>query len=565
MKLCDAYFTKNKILTELFEHRLYIFCGTDSPIRNILPPFPLPQKNGQDEGMAVCRQMEQAIKREGKAPPVFSFNTGWETDYLADGEQNLLEFWKEAKPPCANVGRLFFILRKIRAGDDADAPKILGAIFRGPFGVGAYARDLSSWLGSHPGMKKQPLLDFCWKQLWHSPDPKVVQFSLLVLWRIAKNDEELFKPIVRFLAQCAEFTPYCTLYMSQWSDSNQEVFSVAKGTGSWARYCAIIVLQPETPEIRAWLIEQAYQDSDMPMNFAYLCAVKGELYQVLKQESISQQAFSGAAALLTRLVYPDKNYKGLCDISGAAVLVERYTAHAARMARTLDDCYALFAAYRSTEIYTYKNQALCEKVRAQSKAILQTQRCADIISKGLAQAERKAFVLANFLEWPYWDLAMRLIRQDFWKHYHLADFLLPRNFYVEEIIAIFEKNLPLRKFRLTKDRKEPVFPRQKEAIRIFLYILDKLEEHPGQGERLLLEGVKSGYYLHRDYALWALGKWEELPKNIKKQLVLAERRYGYDEKDPLRPRLRQLSGREKRPPEEPAKECTLTLLKNEPH
>lgn len=62
MKLCDAYFTKNKIPTELFEHRLYLFCSADSPKKSILPPFPLPQKTGQDEGMAVCRQMEQAIK-----------------------------------------------------------------------------------------------------------------------------------------------------------------------------------------------------------------------------------------------------------------------------------------------------------------------------------------------------------------------------------------------------------------------------------------------------------------------------------------------------------------------
>lgn len=87
--------------------------------------------------------------------PVFCFRTGWETNYLADGEQNLQELWKEAKPPCANAERLLFVLRKIRAGDAADAPKILGAIFRGPFGVGAYAKDIANWLRKHPGNKRE--------------------------------------------------------------------------------------------------------------------------------------------------------------------------------------------------------------------------------------------------------------------------------------------------------------------------------------------------------------------------------------------------------------------------
>ncbi len=61
------------------------------------------------------------------------------------------------------------------------------------------------------------------------------------------------------------------------------------------------------------------------------------------------------------------------------------------------------------------------------------------------------------------------------------------------------------------------------------------------------------------------GKMGRASKNIKKQLVLAERRYGYDEKTRCARACANYPAGKKRPPEEPAKECTLTLLKNEPH
>ncbi len=550
MKISGAFFGKSNILSQLMESRFHLFCGYSAPKPRLLPLFPPPENLGEDEGMAVVRQMEQAIKREGKIPPVFSFHTGWESRYLADGRQNLLELWeKNKKAPSATIGRLFFVLRKIRAGEDVYAPKLLGAIFRGPFGVGAYAQQLLSWLDDHPGMKKQPLWNFCWKQLWHSPDPKVVQFSLLILGLVARNNEELFKPIVRYLSRCAEFTPYCVWNLTRWSDANEEIFSIAKSTVHWARYFAIVRLQPRTQEIRSWLIEQAYQQSEMPENFAYLCAEKGQLRQVLEQSEISPQAFAGASALLPVLIFPQKGSKGITSVEEAAVLVERYTAHAARMAAALDDYYALYAAHCSTEIYTYRGKSLREKIRERSEAILRTQRCSQVVLKALMQGERKAFRIAWFLNWPYWDWALKLIEQDFWENYPLADFLLPRNFYVEEIAAIFQKRLPLRAFRAVPNKPEPKLLRQEVSIRAFCYILDELKAHPGQGERLLLEGVRSGYTAHRELALAALEKWEEIPKSMKRALGRAEW-YGYQTDSPKRlHRLRRLSGKEKRPPD----------------
>ncbi len=55
----------------------------------------------------------------------------------------------------------------------------------------------------------------------------------------------------------------------------------------------------------------------------------------------------------------------------------------------------------------------------------------------------KNFNLAKKLSLDYVPYVMDAIRNDFSKNYHYIDLLLPDQIHVEELVRLFEENLPL--------------------------------------------------------------------------------------------------------------------------
>lgn len=508
----------------------------------LLPSVPQPERGRED---AAWRQMRRAIQQEGSLPSPFYFQSPWGGQALADGAGDAEWTWgPKGKQKPGNYAKLFRALRYLRAGREMEAAYALQDAL--PFsGIQRYLDGLNDWIWERKSFLCKNGLKFCWHQIWNSPDPRLVQFSLWYFCFYRNAYEKFLRGVVSFLSQCEAFTLYCLRIVSEWEDAQEFIFKIARRSKDYGRYAAIRYLNPETPGARDWLIRQAWKDTKMPMDFALLCAQKGDLCGRLEQEQISQEDFTGAGKLLARLIPENAPYGNICNLQRGGAVIKNYLRHAAVYAKTLEDFDVVSDAYWTTRHYTYRSDELKEEVYSASLVLMRSPRCLAVVQEGMEQGSPAAYYIAQQIGMPYQQRAMRQIQLNFWQNYRLADFLLPKH-YAQELLALFERRLPMQILWYHKRPKKrtQVEDEWENRARIALgYILGKLENLPGEGEKLLLGGIRSVYIAHRDQALATLEKWERIPKKLQLQLRQAER-YGYHlpGEGERRHRLRVLAG-----------------------
>lgn len=559
MKIGDAFFQNKNISVLPSESRLLLFFAPPKVEKKVTPLLPLLPRHEKGREDAACRQMRRAIRENGFMPSPFYFRYPWGAQILADGSGDMDWIWgpAERRKP-GNYARFFCALQFLRAGRVMEAEWELQEVL--PFfGIQRYLDGMHDWIWQHRSFLCRNGINFCWNQLWDSQDPRLVQFSLWYLCFYRSSHEEYLRKIVPFLSQCGAFTVQCLRIISEWEDAQDLIFKIAQYSKDYARYAAVRYLNPETPGAQDWLIRRAPKDTRMPMNFAFLCAKKGDLDGRLAQEQISQEDFAGAGKLIARLIPHNAPYRNLSDLQRSAVVLKNYLRHARVYAKTLEDFDVVSDIYWTTQYYTYQNLELKEEVSQASLALLKSPRCLALLEPEMVEGNRVAYYIAQQIGMPYQRQAMRQIQLNFWQNYHLADFLLPKHA-AEEILALFEQRLPVQilwyhKRRPKRSQIEREWMSRTEAA--LGYILSKLQKLPGKGEKLLLGGIKSIYIERREQALIALEKWEKIPKKLQLQLRQAER-YGYhlpSEKE-RRHRLRVLAGLEQPEGEEPPQEQT---------
>ena len=69
---------------------------------------------------------------------------------------------------------------------------------------------------------------------------------------------------VRLLGLYDEFTIFAVWNLRKWEDGNEEVFDLAKKVRGWGRIHAVEFLEPDTEEIRRWLLAEGCANNVLP-------------------------------------------------------------------------------------------------------------------------------------------------------------------------------------------------------------------------------------------------------------------------------------------------------------
>jgi len=86
---------------------------------------------------------------------------------------------------------------------------------------------------------------------------------------------------------------------------NEIVFEIAQRVDGWGRVHAAERLEPETDEIRRWLLTRCCTDGFLSMYLALNCAEKADMISVLKQETVDDELFQGITAIFEGLIEAD--------------------------------------------------------------------------------------------------------------------------------------------------------------------------------------------------------------------------------------------------------------------
>ena len=123
----------------------------------------------------------------------------------------------------------------------------------------------------------------------------------LEMMELLDTEHEFIQNVVRVLALSDEFTLYAAWIMRSWKNGNEEIFDLAKKVRGWGRIHAVEQLQPETDEIRDWLLTEGTRNDILPAYSALTCWEKSEAEQRLSGK-LSDREYRGILTLLEALM-----------------------------------------------------------------------------------------------------------------------------------------------------------------------------------------------------------------------------------------------------------------------
>jgi len=199
------------------------------------------------------------------------------------------------------------------------------------------------------------------------------------------------------LAKYDEFTFEVICVVKDWDDGNDFIFQIAQNVNGWGKLFALFLLQPETQQIRDWVLRYGCENNISNYNLAPICAEKGDLIGALRRVSIDAELYNGIAYIINMLVVNDSD-KGLRGYKDAEECLNLYLGFAHSCAVSLKHFWYLVHIDIFMDRYDFKSK---DTIRHQCKEIYDTQRCRDLVAEALSGNDdteyNHAFHIANVL------------------------------------------------------------------------------------------------------------------------------------------------------------------------
>jgi hypothetical protein len=157
----------------------------------------------------------------------------------------------------------------------------------------------------------------------------------LELLEILKSSNENVKDIIRRTGLCEEFTLFVVWNMMKWENGNEEIFRLAKKVHSWGRIHAVERLQPETEEIRRWLLMEGTVNGVMNAYSSLTCWEKSRAEAVLSGHPTGEE-YKALGTLIEGLL-DEGPAPGISQIGNAEEVLQRFLDISANYDRTVQN------------------------------------------------------------------------------------------------------------------------------------------------------------------------------------------------------------------------------------
>lgn len=166
--------------------------------------------------------------------------------------------------------------------------------------------------------------------LFESDDTESVKFGLSLLGLIRTGRKEGLRDAVRTIGLSDEFSLFAILVMLGWQDGNHEVWQLAKKIHGWGRIHAVDRIEPDTEEIRKWILTEGVHNDVMPAYSALTCWEKADAGTVLRKGP-TREEFTGIRDILDGLI-DEGPVLGISGIENRNEIIELFL----RTAETFD-------------------------------------------------------------------------------------------------------------------------------------------------------------------------------------------------------------------------------------
>ena len=461
---------------------------------------------GVNRDNSIYAKIKAAIGPDGTLPEAFSIR-GKSSNGMnfADGALDGMVRYQWGPSQGQDIGGLTRALVLASKEEYSKAAEAMAAYFSAGGVMLPMIDDLQQWIYDNPqSLSPEALGAFAQSYIKEGHSIEGIKFALAVLETLDVEPEGEFREIITTLAVSEEFTLFCLFIISSWSDGAQVIFDLAKRLHGWGRIHAVSMLRPQNEEMKDWMLHEGWKNDILPDYVASICIRRGGLLQVLEQDAIDCQEFKNAQSLInagsTLGDLPSiKKYKQL------GALLKAYLDHTARLASEIEDysCVLQLKAFVEAPEVVFDEKAqiieLCNK-------LLNSEKCIQLAES--AMEDGSDFEFARALGLPYAENAYKKLEADFDNSYDLVDLLFPDKKYVDEVISICERRLPLNDM-IVDEAEELEGSDGNAQYGILSYVVQALKDTPGKGERLICCSLRSPVIGCRNIALNTLEAWRK--------------------------------------------------------
>ena len=320
-----------------------------------------------------------------------------------------------------------------------------------------------------------------------------VGMSLLELF--GEPDEHL-KEIIRNVGLYDEFTVFSVWNMQRWENGNPEIFSLAQKTHSWGRIHAVERLEPETEEIRHWLLTDGTVNDVVNAYSALTCWLKSGAEEVLFGHP-SPDEFQGIVTLIEALL-DEGPVPGISRLENAESILLRFLELAPDYSPGIDE-YETILSLRE-----WAENVDLPSVSKACDSILHSPPCTAAIGK--AVEEGKGLRLAEQMNVPFRDQLLTYMRQDFDGSFYNVRYLLEDPAYIEPVLQIYYEKLPLDEMK-GDPVEDPCIGDEYIDYEKLQFLIQELENKPMIGQAFIKAALESPAARNRYRALTVLQAW----------------------------------------------------------
>ncbi|MBQ7703188.1 MAG: hypothetical protein IJT40_02315 [Firmicutes bacterium] len=337
-----------------------------------------------------------------------------------------------------------------------------------------------------------------------SDNRKCVKFGLSMLELFEMDRREDIKEKVRTLGLSDEFTLFAVFVMSKWQNGNDEIFKLAQKVRGWGRIHAVERLEPETEEIRRWLLTEGCDNDVMSPYSALTCWQKSGAEEILKRGP-KREELTGLLKIFDGLVDegPVAGISQIEDIDGHVNLLLDV---AEGKELTIDDYEVYYHIWRM-----YREDGFEEnQVGMRLKKLLLTYDCRWKLIEALKNGWDYDMATDTGVDVkPY---ALEALRADAVKHAHLCMYTMDEADQRAETLKIFKAALPLEEMKTLPEDSLGLSEDFAQTTALE-FLMQELRHWPMEGIEFVETGLQSAPVRTRNGALQVLELWVEAEGN----------------------------------------------------
>ena len=319
-----------------------------------------------------------------------------------------------------------------------------------------------------------------------------------------------------------EFTLFSIVAISNISDNVvNDFWEIAKKVDGWGKIHTVERLtKMELPNtIKNWLIIDGYKNSIMYEYLAYCCALKGDLHDVIRQETIDSSIFKASAEIITALIAGGPA-EDISHYQFASVLVENFIRHAKIQTNDISHFIVLnqikdfLIELQLDTTEQSKNgwtQDIISNCLIDIVEVLNTRNWSELTFMALSSSDNVVYwdgkQAAKILHIDIWEIVWQKLKNkpdesSLW--YDVVNEVKPEN--VDDVIQFAIKVIPLKELA-TGPRDSLGWGTEFVKYQCLDYVITFLENYPAKGEPILLTALDSPVTRNRNMAIKVLHKW----------------------------------------------------------